>query len=206
MRELVQLIETEGREKLVLNLSSVEFLASAALGELIAVHKKVAARNGILKLCCVHPELGRLFTVTRLDSLFNIAASEADAVAARPAGGIENCRSCRSGFRLLLTDTTAATFPGRRPRRCGRSAGRPSGATSASARAASARSVGQTRQVAGQFHGDPRRIARACRPISSGRPRFVSWLRPARPTTVRPTSVTTGTPIQKESRLVVWPL
>ena len=102
MRELVQLIETEGREKLVLNLSSVEFLASAALGELIAVHKKVAARNGILKLCCVHPELGRLFTVTRLDSLFNIAASEADAVAARPAGGIENCRSCRSGFRRLL--------------------------------------------------------------------------------------------------------
>jgi anti-sigma B factor antagonist len=81
-RELVQLIETEGREKLVLNLSSVQFLASAALGELIAVHKKVAAHNGCMKLCCVHPELGRLFTVTRLDSLFDIAASEADAVAA----------------------------------------------------------------------------------------------------------------------------
>ena len=41
---------------------------------------------------------------------------------------------------------------------------------------------------------------------SSGRPRFFAWHRPARPTTVRPTSVTTGTPIQNASRLVVCPL
>ncbi len=44
------------------------------------------------------------------------------------------------------------------------------------------------------------------RAASSLRPRLESWLQPARPTTVRPTRVTTGTPIQNESRLVVWPL
>src|SRR5258708_10340594 len=36
--------------------------------------------------------------------------------------------------------------------------------------------------------------------------RFIAWQSPARPTIVEPTSVTTGTPIQSASRLVVWPL
>src|SRR6185312_7655941 len=37
-------------------------------------------------------------------------------------------------------------------------------------------------------------------------PRFDTCDHPARDTAVCPTSVTTGTPIQNESRLVVWPL
>src|SRR4051812_42703921 len=42
--------------------------------------------------------------------------------------------------------------------------------------------------------------------IRSGRPRFSSRERPARPTTVGPMRVGTATPMKKESRLVVWPL
>ena len=41
--------------------------------------------------------------------------------------------------------------------------------------------------------------------MSSGRPRFIEMETPARPITVFPASVTTGTPIQNESILVVWP-
>ena len=41
---------------------------------------------------------------------------------------------------------------------------------------------------------------------SSVSPRLDNWLQPARPTTVSPMRVTTGTPIHSASRLVVWPL
>jgi anti-sigma B factor antagonist len=81
-QKLLQLIEAEGQKKVVLNLSSVEFLASATLGKLIALHKKVTARNGIIRLCCLRPEVYELFVVTRLDRLFDIAESETDALAA----------------------------------------------------------------------------------------------------------------------------
>src|SRR5665213_1703711 len=41
---------------------------------------------------------------------------------------------------------------------------------------------------------------------NSVRPRLESWLHPPRLTAATPVLVTTGTPIQNESRLVVWPL
>ena len=44
------------------------------------------------------------------------------------------------------------------------------------------------------------------RPASSPRPRFDNWHHPARETGAAPSIVTTGTPIHKLSRLVVWPL
>ena len=44
------------------------------------------------------------------------------------------------------------------------------------------------------------------RAASSGSPMFDRMLFPPRPTAVWPTRLTTGTPIQNESRLVVWPL
>ena len=47
-QELFQLVEDEGRQRLLLNFSSVEFLSSAALGKLITLDKKVKARKGDL--------------------------------------------------------------------------------------------------------------------------------------------------------------
>ena len=49
-QELFQLIEAEGRKKLLLNFSSVDFLSSAALGKLITLDKKVKAHSGVLRL------------------------------------------------------------------------------------------------------------------------------------------------------------
>ena len=49
-------------------------------------------------------------------------------------------------------------------------------------------------------------VARYTMPDDKGRFKFINWHSPARPIAVRPTKVTTGTPIQKLSRLVVWPL
>lgn len=81
-RELFQMIETEDRRKLVLDLSLVNFLSSEGLGKLIALHKKVTAKNGMLKLCCICPEVLEVFAVTKLDGLFGIEKTVAEALAA----------------------------------------------------------------------------------------------------------------------------
>ena len=81
-QELFRLIESEDRSKLVLDFSLVDFLASVALGKLIALHSKVVARNGTMKLCCIRPEVYEIFTVTKLDRLFDIEDTEASAIAA----------------------------------------------------------------------------------------------------------------------------
>jgi anti-sigma B factor antagonist len=81
-RELFLMIEDEGRNKLVLDFSLVDFLSSEALGGLIALRKRVTAKNGMLKLCCLCPEVLAIFAVTKLDGLFDIAKTVAEAFAA----------------------------------------------------------------------------------------------------------------------------
>lgn len=81
-QELIHLVEVDNCRRLVLNFGSVEFLSSAALGKLITLDKKVKAHNGVLKLCCIRPEIYKVFEITKLDRLFDIKDEEADALAA----------------------------------------------------------------------------------------------------------------------------
>jgi anti-sigma B factor antagonist len=79
--DLFGLIDFEGRTNLVLDFSNVEFLSSAALNKLIILDKKVKARSGQLKLCCLMPEIREVFVITRLNQLFQIEASREAALA-----------------------------------------------------------------------------------------------------------------------------
>jgi anti-sigma B factor antagonist len=81
-QDLFLMIETEGWKKLVLDFSLVDFLSSAVLGKLIALRKKMTARDGMLKLCCLCPAALEVFAVTKLDGLFGIEKTEAEALAA----------------------------------------------------------------------------------------------------------------------------
>ena len=81
-QEMFHLIETDGRGKLLLNFSSVDFLSSAALGKLITLDKKMKAHGGVLKLSNIRPEIYEVFTITKLNRLFDIREDEADALAA----------------------------------------------------------------------------------------------------------------------------
>ena len=81
-QELFQLVEADSRDKLLLNFSSVDFLSSAALGKLITLDKKMKAHGGTLKLSNIRPEIYEVFTITKLDRLFDIRDDEADALAA----------------------------------------------------------------------------------------------------------------------------
>jgi anti-anti-sigma factor len=81
-QEMFRLVEADGRDRLLLDFSSVEFLSSAALGKLITLDKKMKAHGGTLKLSNIRPEIYEVFTITKLNRLFDIRKDEADALAA----------------------------------------------------------------------------------------------------------------------------
>jgi len=77
--ELHRLIE-EGRSKLVLNLSQMEFIDSAGLGALVSCLRRAAAEGGDLRLAEVPPFCRSIFELTRLTRVFAVGDSEATAI------------------------------------------------------------------------------------------------------------------------------
>jgi anti-anti-sigma factor len=80
--ELYGLVENDRRQKLLLNLSLVEFLTAAAFGKLFALARKVNAQGGTLKLSNTVPDVYKVFTILKFDRFFDIKEDEADALAA----------------------------------------------------------------------------------------------------------------------------
>jgi len=74
--QLFQLVDQEGRRKLLLNFGNVEYLSSAALGKLITLNKKLQAVGGRLILCNIDPQIYEVFEITKLDKFFNIQKEE----------------------------------------------------------------------------------------------------------------------------------
>jgi anti-sigma B factor antagonist len=81
-QEMFRLVEADGRDRLLLDFASVDFLSSAALGKLITLDKKMKAHGGVLKLSNIRPEIYEVFAITKLNRLFDIRKDEADALAA----------------------------------------------------------------------------------------------------------------------------
>lgn len=81
-QELYDLVEREGKKKIVLNFGNVEFLSSAALGKLIGFDKRVKQHGAELVLSNIRPEIYEVFAITKLTKLFVIKDDEADALAA----------------------------------------------------------------------------------------------------------------------------
>ena len=79
--QLFGLVEEDGRKKIVLDFTSVEYLSSAALGKLITMDKKVKAVGGQLRLCSIRPDIYEVFAITRLNKLFDIRADQEAALA-----------------------------------------------------------------------------------------------------------------------------
>jgi len=81
-QEMFRLVEEDGRDRLLLDFASVDFLSSAALGKLITLDKKMKAHGGALKMSNIRPEIYEVFAITKLNRLFDIRKDEADALAA----------------------------------------------------------------------------------------------------------------------------
>jgi anti-sigma B factor antagonist len=80
--ELNSLVTVEKRNMILLNFDTVEFMSSAALNKLISLNSKVKAAAGRLKLCGLRAEIKEVFTITRLDRVFDLRKTEEDAIAA----------------------------------------------------------------------------------------------------------------------------
>lgn len=69
--QLFQLIDL-GRHKQRLDFASVEIVASAMLGKLLSLHKKLKAVNGELVLCNLNEDLMDALETSRLVDFFQI--------------------------------------------------------------------------------------------------------------------------------------
>jgi anti-sigma B factor antagonist len=78
--QLFGMIDTDGRRKIILDFTNVEYLSSAALGKLITLEKKVKAAKGKLRLCNIRPDIYEVFVITRLNKLFDIRDTQEQAL------------------------------------------------------------------------------------------------------------------------------
>ena len=58
--------------KVIIDFGEVTFLSSAALGPLKRLGVELRAAGNDLRLCCICPEVLEVFTITKLDRLFQI--------------------------------------------------------------------------------------------------------------------------------------
>jgi len=85
--ELLSLVDDQGRKRILISFEGVDYLSSAVLGKLIALHKRVAMNNGRLKLCGIKASIREVFEITKLDKVFDIYDDEDAAMAAFRASG-----------------------------------------------------------------------------------------------------------------------
>ncbi|MCE9634233.1 MAG: STAS domain-containing protein [Planctomycetes bacterium] len=71
-----------GARRFVIDLSAVNVMDSCGLSVLIGLRKVVSAAGGRMVVVATSPILLRLFTITRLDGVFEIVRDEAAAAAA----------------------------------------------------------------------------------------------------------------------------
>lgn len=71
----------QGRANLVVNLATVPYIDSTALGELVRAFTTAAQMGGCLKLLHVRSRVRTLLTVAKLLSAFEVFEDEADAIA-----------------------------------------------------------------------------------------------------------------------------
>ena len=80
-RELSRLVEIDQCKKMLLDFSTVDFLGSAALSNLLILASTARKHECIIKFCSVRPEIQQVFSLTKLNALFDIEEDETGALA-----------------------------------------------------------------------------------------------------------------------------
>ena len=80
MFDPINMLSVIGRNQLALNLGAVDCVTSMTLANLIELNRKVEAANGRLTLCELTPTVDEILESTRLKALFNVYATEAEAL------------------------------------------------------------------------------------------------------------------------------
>ncbi len=78
--QLSDLLEAQGRRRLVLNFGNVEAIVSTMLGKVMALNEKVQASGGKLVLCNIDPGVYQIFETLQLPQHLSICAGEQEAL------------------------------------------------------------------------------------------------------------------------------
>ncbi len=80
--EMLQLVNAQHLKQILLNFEGVEFLSSAAFNKLIELNKAVKDVGGVLRITGLRAEILEAFKMLRLNKIFDIRKTEADALKA----------------------------------------------------------------------------------------------------------------------------
>jgi anti-anti-sigma factor len=78
----VQTVIAEGVSKMVIDLTSVDFIDSAGLGMLVFTYGTLSEKHGSLRLCGVSPRVLHLLQLTKTDGFLAVDASREDSLTA----------------------------------------------------------------------------------------------------------------------------
>ena len=81
LKATIQLALDNGERKLLVDFAKTGYIDSSGLGALVSISKKVREQGGELRLSGLNEDLRSLFELTKLDTLFAIADSSAQALA-----------------------------------------------------------------------------------------------------------------------------
>lgn len=82
LKELVREALEAGERKFVIDFTDTGYIDSSGLGALVSISKKVREAGGDLRLAGLNEDLRSLFELTKLDTLFAIADTRDQALAA----------------------------------------------------------------------------------------------------------------------------
>src|SRR5256885_205327 len=80
LRDLMNRLLSERHRHFVLNLARVDYIDSSGRGQLISIWTSIRRKSGHIKILQPTKRVQRLFKIPRLNSVFEIADDEADAI------------------------------------------------------------------------------------------------------------------------------
>ncbi len=81
LKTLVYDAVDRGDRRFLLDLTPTAYIDSSGLGALVSINKKVRESGGTLRLAGLNDDLASLFELTKLDTLFSISGTAAEALA-----------------------------------------------------------------------------------------------------------------------------
>ena len=62
----------QGKCNFVIDMEHLKFLDSSGLASFVKLYKRVQPATGDVRLCCIQPDIQRIFELTRLNKVFTI--------------------------------------------------------------------------------------------------------------------------------------
>jgi anti-sigma B factor antagonist len=80
LRQAVLGFIDRGYDKLMIDLSHVDFINSIGIGVLVAAHTSYSKKGWKVKLCGVNKNINNIFVITKLTLVFDVADTRAEAI------------------------------------------------------------------------------------------------------------------------------